>query len=214
MSANKPLYYTLITLTSLTLALTLFYMPLRTWCVFISVGILGIAYTFPVIPTPKGWKRLRDIYWLKTFWIALAFSILTTFLPVLYFQPISSILKPPVLFIFFRALLFIFSICIPFDIRDIHFDKLKQVRTLPVILGPSASIYIAIALMLLFLSLVCIQFLYFSLNLHFTYALFASALITILLLLLSKRKRSALLYPLLYDGSMLLQCLLIIISRG
>ncbi len=210
MSTHKNVYYFLIAFSVLSGGIQLFYLPIRTWLVFIPVGLLGIGYTFPIIPAGSGMKRLRDISWLKPLWIALAFSLLTTFLPVLDSEPLSEAFKTPVLFIFLRGILFIFAICIPFDIRDMQFDELKGVNTLPVITGAKTSVYVAILLLLVFISLVCTQFLYFQLNFKSAMALFVSAILTIISMPLAKPGRPALLYPLLYDGAMLVQCALII----
>ncbi len=126
MSRNILIYYFLIALALIALIIELTFMPLKAYLVFVPVGLLGVGYTFPIIPTKNGLKRLRDIYWLKTLWIAFAFSWLTSFLPVIFNEPLESILKPMVLFIFCRSFLFLFAICIPFDIRDMNFDKNRE----------------------------------------------------------------------------------------
>jgi 4-hydroxybenzoate polyprenyltransferase len=210
MSSHRNTYYVLLTASSVTLFVQLFYMPARTWLVFIPVGFLGIGYTFPIIYTGKDWKRLRDIAWLKPFWIAFAFSWLTTFLPVVFAEPVSNMFNAAVLFIFSRSFLFVFALCIPFDIRDMNFDKLKGVYTVPVSAGAKTSIYIAICLLLIFISLVCIQFLYFKLDFSSAIALFCSSTLTILLLPLANTQRPALFFPLLFDSAMLVQWILIV----
>ncbi len=212
MSQNKTLYYILIALASVSLVTELFFMPFKTYLVFVPVGILGLGYTFPVIPTKKGLKRLRDISWLKTLWIAFAFSWLTSLLPVIFITSLSSVLNPSVLFILFRNFLFLFAICIPFDIRDMSFDKTKGVHTLPVIAGAKTSIYIAITSLLIFIALVCTQFLYFNLNIKQASALLISAFLTIIALFFAEKKRPAIFYPLLFDGAMLLQWILVFAS--
>ncbi|HTB33038.1 MAG TPA: UbiA family prenyltransferase [Bacteroidia bacterium] len=211
MSGHRPVYYTFIILCSITLLVELFFMPLRAWVVFIPVGILGVGYTFPIIPSKKGMKRLRDIYWLKIVWISLAFSWLTTFLPVIFIEPVSTLLKPSALFIFCRSFLFLFAVCMPFDIRDMQFDKQRGVNTLPVSIGAKTSTYISITVLLIFISLVCTQFLYFGLDFKVATALFISAFLTIALLPLANKKRPAVLFPLLYDGSMLVQWILVLL---
>jgi len=209
MSMNKRFYYVLIGIALIILGVQLLYMPLRSWLVFIPSGLLGLGYTFPIIPTKKGWKRLRDIYWLKTVWIAFVFSWLTTFLPVVYEESISAMLTPKVLFIFCRALLFIFAICIPFDIRDMNFDRKRGVKTLPVSVGAKASINIGIVLLSGFIILVVVEYYWIGLNMKIASALLLSSLLTICLLPLAKNKRPALIFPLLYDGAMLIQWLFV-----
>jgi 4-hydroxybenzoate polyprenyltransferase len=209
MNKHKRIYSVLIGISLAIVTLQLFHMPIRTWLVFIPVALLGAGYTFPLIPTHNGWKRLRDIYWLKTFWIAFAFSCLTTFLPVIFVDPVSALFQPEVLFIFIRAFLFLFAICIPFDIRDMVFDRKKGVITLPVRFGAPASVNIAIGLLLLFIFLIGIDFRYFHIDLKPAFALFLSAVLTIVLLPLSKNKQYALLFPLLYDSALLIQWIFI-----
>ncbi len=212
MNTHTSIYYILIAASLLILTSQFLYLPIRTWVILTPVALLGLGYTFPFIPTKNGRKRLRDIYWLKPLWISIAFSTLTSFLPIAFSQPLSTLLAPAPLFIFFRSILFIFALCIPFDIRDMQFDKSKNIRTLPVIFGPTLSIYIAIILLLLFISLICIQFLYFSIPFPLATALFLSAIITIFLLLFAKRKIPQPLYSLLYDGSMMLQAILVFLA--
>ncbi len=212
MSLHKSVYHTLIPVSVALLCVQLFFMPPRMWLVFVPAGIVGLGYTYPIVPARGGWKRLRDIYWLKPVWIALAFSWLTTFLPVVYAESVSSVIKPEVLFIFFRGFLFIFVLCIPFDIRDRAFDERRGVYTIPVRLGEKKSIYLSIILLLFFVVLLVIQLLYFGLNTHIAFALFISCILTAAILPLGKAGKPALMYPLLYDGAMLVQWVLIVVS--
>jgi 4-hydroxybenzoate polyprenyltransferase len=214
MNTHWRVYFLLLALSAILIIIQLFFMPLRTWIVFVPVGILGIGYTFPIIRLQQGWKRLRDISWLKAIWIAMALSWFTTLLPVVFIEPVSSVFKPEVFFIFIRSFLFIFALCIPFDIRDIYFDKSSGIQTFPVSVGIKTSIYIAISLLLLFISLVCIQFLYFNLDFRYTLVLLISAIYTILLLPLANPKRHSLIFPWLYDGSMLVQWVLVLLFSG
>jgi len=211
MDTHKRTYYILILLSVVIVSIQLCYMPIRTWLVFIPVAILAAGYTFSIIPTPSGMKRLRDIYWLKTFWIAFVFSSLTTFLPVIFSEPPAAIFQPEVLFVFVRGFLFLFAICIPFDIRDMRFDKKKGVITLPVRFGAGASVFIAISLLLIFISLLGIDFLYFHLDLKPAFALFLSAILTMILLPLAKSKEHVLLFPLLYDSALAVQWILLLV---
>src|SRR5579863_5826691 len=59
MISHIGIYYVIISVSLAMLFIQLFYMPIAAWLVFIPVGLLGLGYTFPVIPTNKGWRRLR-----------------------------------------------------------------------------------------------------------------------------------------------------------
>jgi 4-hydroxybenzoate polyprenyltransferase len=202
---HKKTVYVLLAISLTGDAFQLLFLPFRTWCVIIPVGALGLGYTFPVIPAKTGWKRLRDIYLLKTLCIAFAFSWLTTFLPVIFTESVSALVKPPALFIFVRSFLFIAALCIPFDIRDIKYDQQKGLKTLPVIAGIKTSILIAIGLLILFLLLVIMQHYYLGLGLRETSALLLSGLITIAIMPFATPGRPKLFFHLMYDGGMLLQ---------
>lgn len=210
-NTHKSVFYIFIGISLLIGLIELRYMPMRTWLVFIPVGLLGMGYTFPLIPTKNGWKRLRDLYWLKTLWIAFAFCWLTTFLPVVYRESLAAMAKPQVLFIFVRSLLFLFAMCIPFDIRDMQFDRMKGVSTLPVRLGAKKSVVVGSLLLMLFLFLVIIQLLYADLAMRPALGLLFSSCVGIVLLQLAKNKQPALLFSLLYDGALFTQWLFILL---
>lgn len=210
-TSHKLIFYVLIGISWLFMMVELYYMPIRTWLVFIPVGLLAMGYTFPLIPTLKGWKRLRDLYWLKTFWIAFAFCWLTTFLPVVYRESLTAMAKPEVLFIFARSLLFLFAMCIPFDIRDMHFDKMKGVSTLPVRLGAKDSVKVGSLLLLIFTLLVIIQLFYKDIATRPALGLLFSGCAGIILLQFAKNKQPALLFSLLYDGALFAQWLFILL---
>jgi len=207
---DRKLAFPLLILSFIIACWQLFFMPLRTIWVIIPVGLLGLGYIFPVIPTLNGWKRLRDFYWLKVLWIAFAFSWLTTFLPVIYTDSqqarhFISLLSPSVIFIFLRSFLFISALCIPFDIRDVNFDKMRGMKTLPVIAGIKKSVLIAVALLCVFMLLVVFQHFRFGFGGHETIALLLSGSIAMIAVSLANPERPKLLFPIMYDGAMLLQ---------
>jgi 4-hydroxybenzoate polyprenyltransferase len=126
-------------------------------------------------------------------------------------ESLSSMLKPEVLFIFIRGLLFLFAMCIPFDIRDMGFDKLKGVITLPVRFGAKSSVHIAVILLIVFMLLVILDAFYFNLNIRAASALLLSGLVAILLLQFAKTKQASLVFPLLYDSALLTQWIFILV---
>ena len=89
----------------------------------------GILYS---IKLSKNLPRLKDITGVKNLSIAFSWSVVSTFLPVIYILE-----KKEVLIILIFYLFFIKSLInsILFDIRDIEGDRKSNIRTIPIYLG-------------------------------------------------------------------------------
>ena len=95
-----------------------------------------LLYSFPFVPRPLGrwlgFRRLKDILVIKNVVVAATFATTLTLAPV---PPRGAVevhtLVAFWLFVFVRF--FINSIV--FDVRDEHGDRLKGIRTLPVVMG-------------------------------------------------------------------------------
>jgi 4-hydroxybenzoate polyprenyltransferase len=96
-------------------------------------------------------------------------------------------------YIFF-IFLFVFALCIPFDIRDIENDK-RKIKTLPIVIGKKNAIFVSLAILTICLY---IAFYFNWLELE------ALVVISSLLVILSNKKRSELFYTGLLDGMFLL----------
>ncbi len=104
-----------------------FQIKIETLLLFIPFGLLTLLYTFPL-----GLKNnLRNIPSLKIVIIALVWSGITSFL--LFFDNKISFSSNAILVIIQRFL-FIIVLTLPFDIRDVKFDK-KHLKTFPQIIG-------------------------------------------------------------------------------
>jgi hypothetical protein len=106
-----------------------------------SVFLLSILAFFYTLPSNVGenWKGLRDLPYLKVFLIAVCWTGVTAFLPLLYEQ-VPSWLSLPVLG---ERFIFILAITIPFDVRDLTYDS-RNKRTLPQVLGIRSALGLAI----------------------------------------------------------------------
>ena len=103
------------------------------WNILLCCGILGLlsfAYSIPLLPF-KNKRRLRDFGWVKILDLALVWTIVTSVLPILYWD------KQLIDFPYEIALrfVFIFTLCIAFDIRDMQTDINAGIYTLPNIIG-------------------------------------------------------------------------------
>jgi 4-hydroxybenzoate polyprenyltransferase len=186
------------------------FLKVETMLFFLPVGFITLSYSIPVIKTSEGWKRLRDLPFLKIFVISFVFGCMVVLLPVVENAGIESTLETDVLIVFFNTVLFIFAITIPFDLRDINFDKEKKVKTIPLIFGEAASKKIAITA-LLFLSLNNLVQYFFLGSISFgqLLALFVSTGITGFIIYKSHVDRSDFFYSFLLEGTMIFQFLLV-----
>lgn len=209
---HKNLTATVIIIAFVIAASQMLMMPLRVWYMLIPVGIIAAGYSVPFIKTKKGYIRLRDISWLKALWIGIAYAWLTAFLPVAYLYPLSYLLHYNVLFIFAENLLFMFVLAVPFDIRDIEYDKQNGVHTVPVLLGIKGAIRVCLMVLMAYLILVYLHVQYGGLNQYQALALFVSAVGIAAVIPFSKPERPNLFFPLAIESSMILQWALILIA--
>lgn len=118
------------------------------WLALLVAVPITIFYLTPPLP---GWRRLRDLPYLKNLWVALAWTIMTVIVPVIILEPklawydnyeqatgLVNIFScsngsPPSVQILCLELAtrFIFTACIAllFDLRDLSLDRSQGVRT-------------------------------------------------------------------------------------
>jgi len=102
---------------------------------FIAVLVLlfplcaGICYSVKISPNIP---RLKDLFLVKSFIVALCWTFGVTFLPIIHLNKGSGIIVF-LIFYFFFAKSFINTVL--FDIRDIKGDKKNNIKTLPVVIG-------------------------------------------------------------------------------
>jgi 4-hydroxybenzoate polyprenyltransferase len=101
----------------------------------VAVQIIGLAYNYRLVPTPSGWKRFKEIYFLKNFMSAVLF-VLTCFV-----YPLVAIDAPRlvpfgtvvVLALFFVPFELTYEIL--YDLRDLEGDRAEGIPTYPVVHG-------------------------------------------------------------------------------
>ncbi len=97
----------------------------------IGMAVLSLGYVLPILG--KG-QRLRDVGLLKIFLIAFVWSVITVVLP---FLEINNPSKNSIFLSLacIERMCFIFTLCIPFDIRDMDWDSRTNVKTIPLSIG-------------------------------------------------------------------------------
>ncbi|MDB5232112.1 MAG: hypothetical protein JWN76_2917 [Chitinophagaceae bacterium] len=178
--------------------------------------LVSIAYSFE-IPLLKHFRPLREAGILKPFVLGFAWAGFVTVYPVLGLKwegiAITSADGIPVQWLFIQNFLFISLLCILFDIKDMQYDRRKQLNTIPVRLGATKTIfYVVIPLIILNMVIKSVYFFHTS---QFFTALFIRGIPYVILLLVSfevRKEKSTLYYLAVIDGMMLLKALTGIIS--
>jgi len=209
--ANRFLFLCVLTVAASGTAVSvLFLIPLRTSLYLLPIGLLSLGYTVPFVPWKGTLWRLRDIPGIKILLISLVLGLTTVLLPVLSYTSPRALLQPQICFIFLRRIFFIFAITVPFDIRDMEYDRQQGTRTLPLWAGIRQSLLLAFGALAVFAGLALIQFFYSAtLSLPMLMALLVSAFAAGGIIAYAGKERTDYYYSFFVEGTMLLQCLLI-----
>jgi 4-hydroxybenzoate polyprenyltransferase len=211
---NRFLFYIVLILSGAGSAASVFLLiPLRVLLSLLPVSILSFGYTIPCIPWKGGFLRLRDVPGLKIFLISLVLGLTTVLLPVMSYNTPGNLFSAPIMFVFFRRLFFIFAITVPFDVRDMKYDRENKVQTLPVVFGEKASCQVALASLGIFALLAFLQFVFVpGTRWQYIIALLLSAAISARMIVHSGKVNRAFFYSFNLEGMMLLQCILVIVA--
>ena len=161
------------------------------------LGVLSFAYSFPILPIRHG-RKLREIGWLKIIDLAGVWTIVTSVLPMVYWQ--KHLTDYP-----FEILLrftFIFTLCIIFDLRDMQTDAVNHINTLPNKIGANRSYRLIDVTLMLFVLLSVLQYMHFPIWQRLAGAIF-TAITTRMVGAYLMRYPSDRGYMLLADGVML-----------
>ena len=169
------------------------------------LGMVTFAYFLPILPF-KNKKRLRDFGWLKITVLAGVWTIATSVLPILYWQ--KNIDHYP--FEILIRLMFIFTLCVVFDIRDMQTDQKNNINTLPQKVGIKNSYRLINVTLSLFVALSIIQYFRFH-EMERLVSSLLTAIITRIVVSYLRIRPSDRAYLILADGVMLLYAVLVLI---
>ncbi|ALI99205.1 UbiA prenyltransferase family protein [Rufibacter tibetensis] len=120
---------------------------LNFWFLLHLFVVAGL-YSVPVVPEGERYIPLRDIPFLKVFLIAYVWSAVTVQLPLMEVD--RDLFSSGNFILFLRRLLFLFSLTLVFDIRDIYKDKLTSTVTFPTKWGVQNTKKLALFALLLY----------------------------------------------------------------
>lgn len=183
-----------------------FQIQTKTQLSLIVAATLSLAYVLPVF---RG-RRLRDLPFVKIFTIAFVWAFVTVILPV---QELHKTMDINIGLMFLEKTCFVFALTIPFDIRDMDFDALTNIKTLPLSIGLKKAKYLA------FLCLIICIFLIFILNKNEIYSTKQTILLTIsylassIVIYFTQKNRNDYFFYGLTDGMMIFQSLLTLLIK-
>lgn len=201
---NKQWNYIFLSLGLLLAAVFMFHLPKFVWQFCILLAIFSFAYSLPFLPF-KNKHRLKDFGWLKIFLLSIVWTSVTAILPLLYHQQIVAHYPFEVVLRF----VFLFILCLAFDIRDRDVDLEAGIFTIPNKIGLSKTYMLIKILCLLYGVFAIVQYLRFGFEGRLIVHLF-TILITYCAIHYVRKHPSDKNYLLFVDGQMLLNGLLIL----
>lgn len=186
-----------------------FFLNIEIYFLLIPLAFLAIAYSVPLLRSRKKKIKVTEVYLLKTPVLAVVWGVSTTLIPLI--EQNVSIESSFVWLQVISRCLFMFALCIPFEMRDIDTDAANNIRTYPVVFGLKATKILGSAV--LFLEIISHHLMH-SLSLDWVMMLDVTSLVAFAWILLQHKNRSPYYYKFFIDGTMLLRfVLLLIVSR-
>ena len=165
------------------------------------LGLLTLWYIFPLHLGFIKLKPLRKLPFLKIFLIAYVWSSSSFIMPLL---ANNITINVHLGLAFLERLLFLFSITIPFDIKDYEDDKRLALKTIPNTFGITRSKYVAILCLV-----VCLFIVIYIYPIHLAIAMSISYLITAPFIWKATLNKPAIYFLGWVDGTMIWQLLLV-----
>jgi 4-hydroxybenzoate polyprenyltransferase len=100
-----------------------------------AAAALTLGYVMPFRIHGKRIRSLRHLPFLKSAVLAVAWTLVTAWLPLLAWPAVH----PQAGWILAERFFFIFALCIAFDIRDVRPDRQGGLKTIPVVFGVRAA---------------------------------------------------------------------------
>ncbi len=168
-------------------------------------ALLSFAYSLPLLPI-RGRRRIREFGWIKILVLTGVWTIVTAIFPILFWQqeignyPVEICLR----------FLFMFTLCIAFDIRDAQTDLDAKIYTLPNLIGIRNSYRLMDIVLVLFAVFSVVQYLRYP-----SAGRLAGEMLTVvftrLAIVYTRRYPSDRNYLAVIDGMMLVYALLVLL---
>ena len=201
---------TMIIVAAIGMIISIMTLQPKTILLLIPTGLITFAYSVPVLKLKGKKKRLREIFLVKITSLAFIWSLITVTLPMVDMG--VSVFTTSSIFIFTERFLFMYAICVPFEIRDMEQEKKWGNMTLPQRIGVTWCKITGLLALLLFMILVWIQFGNVPESIyHILVPQCITAIVAALLIVFSNHHRSKYYFRIFVDGTMQLQLILLLL---
>jgi 4-hydroxybenzoate polyprenyltransferase len=200
---NKTIHFILLALGIILIIFSFFSFHLKHFIVLLCLGCVAFLYSFPFLPFGKK-RRIKDYGFLKIITLALLWTLVTVWFPVNN-MPYDQYLF---LFVFVKRFVFMFVLCLLFDVRDIEIDSKEKINTLAVMIGKKKAYSVSYLLLIVFVIFSFAQYFYLP-QTGFLIAMLISAIVTYVTIEFTKKNNSDFIYLAGIDGMMLSQAMLI-----
>jgi 4-hydroxybenzoate polyprenyltransferase len=201
----KNWHFLFFTLGVLMCGFSIFMLSWKILVACVVLGALSFAYSLPLLPF-KDKKRLKDFGWVKILVLTSVWTIVTSVLPILYYDRLLLDYPYEIMLRF----VFMFTLCVAFDIRDMQTDLEADIYTLPNIIGVKNSYRLMDVTLLLFAALSVIQYFKYPSTERLVGELLVTAC-TKWAIMYTKKHPSDRAYLALIDGMMLVYAALVLL---
>ena len=181
-------------------------LPLSHWVYHMPVGLIGLLYVIPLVPINGKRAKLREVPYLKVFFIAFVVAYLTTIFVV------QNLNEPTLWMVFLMRFLFLVAVTIPFDIRDYGADRVQGIKTLPIVLGIDKAIKWALLCNLIFAVVALSIFFSGAFSIPILMALIISEIYSGIWIKQAKPIKSEFWFSTRIEGSIIIQTLLLAVA--
>jgi 4-hydroxybenzoate polyprenyltransferase len=165
--------------------------------------LLSMLYSIPFLKIEGRKKPFREFLFIKVPLLSLVWSATTVMLPlaeehILHYNSF-------VILQFISRFLFIFALCIPFEIRDIEFDRSKKVKTLAVVYGKRKLQIAGVVIILLEILTHHLMRVTGNMSVNSVIALDLSSLLALVWIIFSPDRNNLYFFKFLVDGTMFIR---------
>ncbi len=195
--------------------ITFFFLKSEVQLALIVPGIISVLYGVPLFKYRNKPVRMRDVGLLKIFLISFVWAYTGSVLPVI--NSGGEVFASGSFILFAACFLFIFSITIPFDLRDVEIDAQSNIKTIPSMMGSDFSVRLALACLFMSAGLhIYLQQFYKLPQVDLSMPVTLSIILTGFLIIKMKHETNERLYLGVLDGVIILQfiCIFIAVARN
>lgn len=177
----------------------LFFLPPFILLLLFIMTLLTAWYS---VPMGHASLKLREVAHIKIIVIAIIWGLLTAAIPAW----LSGASFRAIFLLFLERSIYIFALTLPFDVRDYLLDKQQALKTLPIWLGKSRSIYLAVILLTILLPI--LNLINYKMNIYPVRSmvlLILTNLLTALFVGFSSKIKNDYYYTGLLDGFLIIQ---------